>query len=70
MIGLVLKMSLQKHVDTCCQCLIVSFAISVVDVVVNLQSGFVAVEGYLFDVSGKGCLVLGIELKESYFMWF
>ena len=70
MVGLILKLSLEEHVDACVEGFAVSFAVSVVDVVVDLESGLMAVEWYFFDVGVEGGVVLGVELEESYFLWF
>ena len=69
MVGLILKMGLQEHVDACGECFVVRFAVAVVYVVVDVEGGLVAVEGYLFDVRLQWVL-LGVELQQSYFVGF
>jgi len=67
---LVFEMCLQQHIDTCRESFVVSFAVSVEDMIIDLEGRLVAIKGYFFDMSGEGRVVLGVNLQESYFLWF
>jgi hypothetical protein len=61
----VLDLLLDEMVDAGCQCLIIALAVAVHLNVSVLESGFVAVEGYLFDLAVQVLqLAVGVDLEE------